>query len=161
MRRGDREVRDPDEIADMIRKHKVCRLGMSLDGKPYVVPLNFGCTLADGRLTLFFHGAKDGRKAAALRANSAVCVEMDGEHALVEGKTACEYGYAYESVICFGTAVFIEGREEKREALSAIMRHQTGRDTDWTFGDAQLDAIAVFKVLVDSVTGKRRYSISN
>ncbi|MCX5882675.1 MAG: pyridoxamine 5'-phosphate oxidase family protein, partial [Deltaproteobacteria bacterium] len=33
---------DPDAIASVIRRSTVCRLAMSDDNQPYVIPMSFG-----------------------------------------------------------------------------------------------------------------------
>ncbi|MFH0778167.1 MAG: pyridoxamine 5'-phosphate oxidase family protein [Candidatus Eisenbacteria bacterium] len=42
MRRSEREIRSRPEIDEIIRGSQVCRLGLALDGRPYVVPVSFG-----------------------------------------------------------------------------------------------------------------------
>jgi nitroimidazol reductase NimA-like FMN-containing flavoprotein (pyridoxamine 5'-phosphate oxidase superfamily) len=42
MRRGDREVTDLATIHAIVRACLVCRVGLAVDGEPYVVPVSFG-----------------------------------------------------------------------------------------------------------------------
>ena len=42
MRRKDKEILDKKEIESIIKKAGVCRLGLSDNNIPYIVPLNFG-----------------------------------------------------------------------------------------------------------------------
>ena len=62
MRRSDREIKDFDSIVAVMQKCDVCRLALNNDGYPYILPLNFGLTVADGRIELYFHGAMEGLK---------------------------------------------------------------------------------------------------
>ena len=62
MRRQDREIKDPEKILSIIAACPYCHLGFSDQGKPYVVPVNFGYTVEDGRTVFYFHGAREGRK---------------------------------------------------------------------------------------------------
>jgi nitroimidazol reductase NimA-like FMN-containing flavoprotein (pyridoxamine 5'-phosphate oxidase superfamily) len=156
MRRADREVTDTDDKLGIIGRCKVCRLGMVDGDEPYMVPLNFGYEYAEGILFLYFHGAREGRKIDILRKNRRACFEMDGEHTLIEGDAACTYSFAYESVIGVGLVEFIEDREEKARSLNLLMRHQTGEDRDFTYDKAPLDRVAVYRLRVESFTGKRR-----
>lgn len=73
MRKSDREITDRSAIDEIIRRCRACRLGLSDEGQPYVVPLNFGY---DGH-ALYFHGAMEGRKIDVIRKNSRVCFEFD------------------------------------------------------------------------------------
>ena len=150
MRRKDREITDRGEIDEIIRRCRVCRLGMSDDGQPYVVPVSFGY---DGRAVLL-HGAPEGRKIEILRKNSRVCVEFDILNEVVTSDQACEWGMAYESVIGFGEADILEGAEEKRRALACIMAQYS--EGDWTFPDDALSKTLVIRVRIDTITGKVR-----
>ena len=60
MRRQDREIKDPEKILSIIAACPYCHLGFSDQGKPYVVPVNFGYAVEDGRTVFYFHGARDG-----------------------------------------------------------------------------------------------------
>jgi nitroimidazol reductase NimA-like FMN-containing flavoprotein (pyridoxamine 5'-phosphate oxidase superfamily) len=73
MRRKDREISDTTLIEDVIGNSLVCRLGMSRNDQPYVVPLCF----AYSNNTLYFHSAGDGLKLEILQHNPNVCVELN------------------------------------------------------------------------------------
>lgn len=154
MRRKDREITDVGEKLKIIDSLKVCRLAMNDDGQPYIVPLNFGYKYEGDKLTLFFHGAKEGRKINVLRADPRVCFKMDGQHQLIENEVASEYSFAFESVIGEGRVEFIEDPQGKAEGLSVLMKHQTGRD--FTFNEKDTENVAVYKVEAAWFTCKRR-----
>jgi uncharacterized protein len=152
MRRKDREVTEPQELMQIIDQCKVCRIGMQDEFGLYIVPMNFGYTYENGQLVLFLHSAKQGRKTDALKANSAVCFEMDCEHNLLTADTACNYGFYFKSIIGNGKAEFIDNIEEKKAALSVLMKHQTGQD--FSFDDKMAGTVTVFKIVADNFTGK-------
>lgn len=152
MRRSDREVTDISELLAIIDACKVCRLALQDNEGLYIVPLNFGYACENGQLTLYFHSAKEGRKIGALVANPAVCFEMDCGHRLIEGENACGYGYSFQSIIGTGTAEFVTNTDEKKKALSLLMKHQTGND--FMFSDADINFVAVFQIKVSEMTGK-------
>lgn len=83
------------------------------------------------RVSVVFHCAHEGRRLDC-GAGSARRVEVDGGHALIEGNSACEYGFHYQSVIGFGRAERVTDPAEKARCLSLLMRHQTGRDFSFT-----------------------------
>jgi len=91
MRRNDRAVDSLTEITSILEDCQVCRLAMCDEDMPYIVPLNFGYTLTDGVLTLYFHCAPEGRKVDILRRNPRVCFEMDIPRELTTGDIACAY----------------------------------------------------------------------
>jgi len=154
MRRKDREVSDPAEIKSIIDKCKVCHLAMAERGRPYVVPLNFGYILEAGRLELFFHSAREGRKIDILRVDNQVCFEMAVEGSLEQVIDPCNSGYFFESVIGFGKVEFIEDPVEKSRALALLMKHQTG--LDFSFTAQQAGGVCVFKVVSRDFSGKRK-----
>ncbi len=154
MRRKDREVSSKEEIKSIIDKCKVCHLAMVDKGLPYVVPLNFGYTLEDNLLTLFFHSAKAGRKLDILKENNAVCFEMACEGRLGHIDNPCDSGYYYESVLGFGHVEFVEDISEKCNALALLVKYLSGQD--FVFTGKQADGVCVFKVVSTDFTGKRK-----
>ena len=154
MRRQDREVKDMNNILNIVSKCKVCRIAMLDKNKTYIVPLNYGYSYNDKALLLFFHSAPEGRKIDLLKSNPDVCFEMDCGHGLVTGDIACKYGYIYESVIGEGKIIFIENEEEKLYALNQIMKHQTETDKDYIFDDSTLRRTIVYKLAVETINGK-------
>ncbi|MFV0392904.1 MAG: pyridoxamine 5'-phosphate oxidase family protein [Coprobacillaceae bacterium] len=153
MRRKDREVTNTNEILEIIKECKVCRLAMQDENGLYIVPLNFGYTYINDTLTLYFHSAKTGRKIKALNKYPNVAIEMDCKHALIESDIACGYGYAYKSIIGSGIVSFINDIEAKKLALSLLMQHQTGKD--FIFTEEMMKPVSVFKVELKTFTGKQ------
>jgi nitroimidazol reductase NimA-like FMN-containing flavoprotein (pyridoxamine 5'-phosphate oxidase superfamily) len=155
MRRSDRELTDIEDKLGIIRRCKALRLALAEQNQPYIVPLNFGFEYTDGILTLYMHGAREGKKVDILNRNKQVCFEMDGAHALIPGKEPAHYSFAYESVIGFGTAEILEKDDEKAHGLNLLMQHQTGEDREYVYTPEQLKATLVFRVRVSSFTAKR------
>jgi uncharacterized protein len=152
MRREDREIREREQIDDIIRRSGVCRLGMVCDGEPYVVPLCFGY---DG-VAVYLHMATEGRKLDALRANPRVCLEWDLPGELLPARAACGWGLAYESVIAYGLAGELTDEVAKTRALACIMAQYAGEGATWTFPPEQLARTVVVRVELTEVTGKGR-----
>ncbi len=151
MRRKDRQVTEKDALRAIIDECKICRIAMQDKDGLYIVPLNFGYSYED-ELILYFHSAKEGRKISSLKENSQVAFEMDCEHRLIEDDNACEYSYSFKSIIGSGKAEFVDEAEEKKKALTLLMKHQTGKD--FSFDDKMAARVAVFKLVADSFTGK-------
>jgi nitroimidazol reductase NimA-like FMN-containing flavoprotein (pyridoxamine 5'-phosphate oxidase superfamily) len=149
MRRKDKEINNVSAIRDIIRNALICRLALSDDNSPYVVPLCFG--YRDN--TLYFHSSPEGRKIEILEKNSNVCFEFDIDHEVVQGEKACKWSMKYRSVIGFGKASFVEDLEEKRKGLDAIMEHYSGRSFDYP--EPALKATTIIKVEIESMTGKQ------
>ena len=62
MRRKDREIQNTEDKIKIIEKCKYLRLGLSENNMPYIVPLNYGYSYENEKLTLYFHCAKEGKK---------------------------------------------------------------------------------------------------
>jgi nitroimidazol reductase NimA-like FMN-containing flavoprotein (pyridoxamine 5'-phosphate oxidase superfamily) len=155
MRRKEREVTDINGIEEILKQCKTCHVAMVDDGLPYLVPLSFGYKFFKGNvLELYFHSAFEGRKLDVLRRNNKVCFEMSHEGEPVHSETPCNSGYYYASVIGFGEVMFIEPADEKGEALSVMVKHQSGRDA--TFTAEQTKSVCVFKIVSTDFTGKRK-----
>ena len=149
MRRKDKEISDESGIKAIIKKAVVCRLGMVNGNKPYLVPLCFGYN----DHVLYFHGALKGQKIDLIRKNPNVCFEFDTVTETIESENACDWSIKYQSVIGFGKAVFIEDSDEKRKALSIIMAQYS--EQQFQFPENMVKATAVFKVEIESMTGKQ------
>ncbi|MDD4779310.1 MAG: pyridoxamine 5'-phosphate oxidase family protein [Tissierellia bacterium] len=152
MRRKDREVKEINELLQIIEECKVLRIALKDDNGLYIVPLNYGYSYENNQLTLFFHSAKEGRKINALKINNDIAFEMDCNHALMEGNVACDYGFKFKSIIGNGKSIEIENNEEKKNALSILMKHQTGKE--FIFDDNMIRNISVFKIIVYNFSGK-------
>jgi nitroimidazol reductase NimA-like FMN-containing flavoprotein (pyridoxamine 5'-phosphate oxidase superfamily) len=148
VRRKDRDVTDTASIEDIIRNSLVCRLGMSRNDQPYVVPLSFGYS----DKTLYFHSAGEGLKLDILQQNPTVCVEFDIDQKVVHGDKPCKWGMHYRSVIGFGQATIVSAPEEKQRALAAIMHQYSGSPYD--FSQAEIKSVTILKVDIRSMTGK-------
>jgi len=148
MRRSDKQISDLTELESIIFSASLCHLSMVDDGKPYVVPLNFG--YANG--ALYFHSAPEGRKIDVIRKNPEVCFNFVGRYDLVTGESACSYSARYTSVIGTGTARIITDREEKGKGLEILMKQYS--DEEYDFTQEKLDGVVVIRVEIGTLIGK-------
>ncbi len=149
MRRNEKQMSDPAEIAVVIAEATVCRIAMCDAGRPYLVPMSFGYRSG----AFYVHCAAAGRKLEILRKNPHVCIELEAGVSLKTGRKACDWGMNYRSVIGFGTVAFLEGAAAKREALDIIMGHYAAGEFVYT--DEVLAKTAVLRVDITALTGKR------
>lgn len=154
MTRREREVTDINEIIKILDKAKVLHLGLVDGDEAYVVPMNYGYTMEDGRLTLYLHGAKKGKKIDLMRANPKVFFEMDCDITPFEGEIACKYGITYSSIMGKGIAEIVEDVEEKKKALSILMKTQTQKDFE--FEDKMTAFVSIIRIDVSQYTAKHR-----
>ena len=152
MRRSDRQITDWNEIVDVLKRSNTIRLGIHNEPYPYVVPLSFGFEDAGGKICIYFHGAKEGLKHTLLEKNNQVCVEADIFHRFAETENSLTT--EYESVIGFGTAELVQG-EEAAKGMDLMCTH-CGYD-GFVYDVKALDFVKIYKITLDSITGKRRF----
>jgi len=151
MRRTDREITDQETIDQIIAAAGVCRLGLSKDDHPYVVPVSFGY---DGN-ALYFHTATQGMKIDFMSANPRICFELDQDVSVVrDEQVACKWGQLFSSVIGFGTVHEITDPPGRLAAMNQVMRHYSGKE--WEFDPETFAQVRLWCITIDQLTGKRR-----
>ena len=150
----ERQVTDPEQIRHILDTGKVLHLGLAVDDEPYVVPMNYGYIMEDGKLTLYLHSAVRGRKLDMIGRNPRVFFAIDCDRMSFEGRVPCQYGLVYSSVMGRGTAQIVEDVEEKKRAMTLLMKTQTGKD--FTFEDRLVSIVAVIRIDVEEYTAKHR-----
>lgn len=154
MTKREYQITDEQELRRILDTAKVLRLGIAVENVPYIYPMNYGYTLEDGKLTLCLHSAVKGNKLDLLRTNPNVCFELDCDNVPFEGKVACQYGLAYHSISGRAKAVLVEDVAEKMEAMSILMKTQTGKD--FSFNERLVSIVAVIRLDVTEYTAKHR-----
>lgn len=149
MRRKDKEINDIKEIESIINRCDVCRIAISENESPYIVPVCFGY---DDNY-LYFHSTADSKKIDMIRKNNRICFEFDIYEDLIKSKNPCDWDVKYCSVIGHGKAFFIEEPEEKRKALDIIAGHYS---TDaFEYQTNSVNNVTVIKVKIEEITGKK------
>ena len=154
MTKRERQVTDPQQIKEILDTAQVVHLGLCVDNEPYVVPMNYGYTMEEGKLTLYLHSAVRGKKLDMIRSNPRVFFEMDCHRKPFEGNLPCQYGLSYSSVMGRGTAHIVEDVEEKKKAMSILMKTQT--DKDFSFEDRLVSIVTVIRIDAAEYTAKHR-----
>ena len=154
MTKRERQVTDPEQILHILDTGKVVHLGLSVNDEPYVVPMNYGYTMEDGKLTLYLHSAVRGKKLDMIRANSKVFFEIDCDRMPFEGRVPCQYGMVYSSIMGRGTATLVEDAEGKKQAMTILLKTQTGKD--FSFNDRLVSIVTVIRIDASEYTAKHR-----
>lgn len=154
MTRRERQIFDIDKILEILDKSKVLHLGLVDGDEPYVVPMNYGYTYENGKLTIWLHGATTGRKLDIIRRNPKVFFEMECDLVPFDGDVACKYGLSYSSLMGKGIATIIEDSEEKQKALSLLMKTQVNKD--FQFNEKLASVVGIIKIEVSEFTAKHR-----
>ena len=157
MRRQDREIKDRSVILDIIHSLPTGHLAMNDAGKPYGVTMNYYSELdADRNAVLYFHGAKEGRKAEILSRDPHVyffAERDDGPKVIARPNGMRSVTNLYVSVAGEGVMVPVEAFEEKRRILLAMANAFSDEPFD-SLPDAVVEMTAVWKLVLNSMTGK-------
>lgn len=151
MRRKDREMSKDFalEVADKC-EYAVLSMTDARNNAPYCVPIS----IVRVQQTVYFHCAKEGEKIDCLRANPQVCLACVGDTHRMPNIFTTEF----ESAILRGTASEVTDAQEKIAALKYLCERHT--PTNMANFDSEvassLDRTAVWKIEIESITGKRK-----
>jgi nitroimidazol reductase NimA-like FMN-containing flavoprotein (pyridoxamine 5'-phosphate oxidase superfamily) len=120
------------------------------EGKPYVIPMNFGF---DGDY-VYLHGSATGKKVDSLKNNPEVCISFSTDHELryVNEEVACSWSMRYRSVLVYGKAEFVEEPDEKVRSLNIVMAHYTERPFEYSA--PSIREVMVFRVKIERIDGR-------
>jgi hypothetical protein len=149
VRRKERAITDRAEIDAILYEGKVMHLAMSLDDRPFLVPLFYAY---DGH-ALYFHSARQGTKIEILKKNPHVCFEVSLGHGVIPSDKACDFEARHRTVIGMGAAVFVEDEQQKRHALDAIVGCFTQKK--FTYPAPMLAQTAIVRIEIESLKGKK------
>jgi len=145
-----KDIIELDELESIIKKCKVCRVGMVEGDIPYVLAMNFGYE----DQTIWLHCAKEGKKVDILKHNNKVCLEFDTDHKLFarHETVACSWRFAYRSVLINGHALFVDDYDEKVRGLSIFMKNYS--DKPFEYSKPSVDNVLIIKIPIESITGR-------
>lgn len=164
MRRKKREVTDADELRSIFERARTAHIGFTDDEGMAIVPMNYGFDwqgpegsdeASHPTCVLWLHSATEGRKASAWTKSPEVAIELEVEHGVTAGDYACAYSYAYESIMARGTVARVDDPADKLHGLERIMAHMAP-GAPVAFSDEAVARVAVWRVDVTRLTGKRR-----
>ena len=149
MRRHEKEITAQGELEQVLWHGQVCHLALADDPLPYLVPLNYG--YQEG--ALYFHSAPHGHKVDLLQRQQQArfCITID--MGIIEAEQACNWGARFTCVMGSGRIEFIDDPEEKQAALQILMAQYS--DQTFTFDAAQVAATRVFRLVIESMSGKQ------
>lgn len=149
MRRQDRAITH-DEALEILENGQYGVLStVAADGKPYGVPLSF-CVVDR---SLYFHCAVEGQKLDNLERNRSVSFCVVGNVQLLPE----QFGTRYQSVVVAGQAEEVFAAD-KQAALEALVHKYSPQFVarGLKYIDAMTPKARVFRITMDTVTGKAR-----
>ena len=147
------EITDEAIINDLIDAASYGTLALSVDNRPYSVPMNF--VQVDSAIC--FHGAKRGRKMQILEQNPYASFSIIESHALIPSyfsateALACPATHFFKSVIIDGSIEQVSASDEKAKIMTALMQKLQPEGKYRPFSDSEyekhLNATAVYRLL--------------
>jgi len=140
-----------NQTENLLKTEPVGRLAtLGEDGFPYITPVHFvymgGC--------IYFHGLAAGSKLANIQKDGRVCFEVERLESLLHDANPCDTNTVYQSAIIMGRAEVVEGLEEKKGVLDAIVAKYTPQHRGREYPENMVKMTAVVRIAVTSCTGK-------
>jgi uncharacterized protein len=139
------------QIEHVLKKALVCRLALSVDNFPYLVPVCFGYD----RDRIYFHSGPGGKKLHMLASNPQVCFELETDVEVIPNSSPCRFSMRYRSVIGEGVAHRLIDEQEKRTGLNAIIRQYGGEPAEYTA--EALAGVEVYAVNIRHMSYKQHH----
>jgi uncharacterized protein len=139
------------EIEEIVKKCQVCHVAMvDHEGKPYIVPMNFGFEAG----VIYLHSSQTGKKIEILKNNPDVCVEFSTDHLLryQNEEVACSWGMRYRSVLVYGKVKFIEDDLQKVNHLNIIMKNYTPKE--FKYNPPSIREVCCWQIEVERFEGR-------
>ena len=139
-----------EEMERILREEVLGYLGLSGDGQPYVVPLNYA--YAAGKI--LFHCGLTGRKLDAIRRNPHVCFTVGRQTGEVRdhaGDPPCHVDS--DSVICYGRARLLDELAEREAALNMFNRRYRPGAPD--LPQERVEQCMAVEITVAEMTGRQ------
>ncbi len=161
MRRAEFDVKDENSINELLESCEYGSLSLISEGKPYVVALNF----VFFENSIFFHGAKEGRKIEAIKSNPNASFLVVKPYSFIpsyfsDTMAACPATQFFASVLFEGKVSFIENGNIKAKVLNALMKKFQSEDSfeEITYEKAMytkmLDKTAIFELKPEHISCK-------
>lgn len=140
----EREITDINEIEDVLRSARVCRIALIDGAYPYIVPMCFGYNITGGNLELYFRCEEKGKKLDLIKENGRAAFEIDRLHEIVASDDACGFAAHYHSITGVGTVEVVTG-VDKITGLNLIMKKYISTPPE-KLSEHALNSVAVLKL---------------
>jgi len=143
-------MKEKAEIEKVLKEIDFGYLGMSYNGKPYVIPMSY----AYHENRIYLHAALKGLKLEYIKNNPQVCFTVAEQQQIIPSTDVCNISVRYRSVIASGKAKLLKEPEEKTAALQ-ILGKKYSTDPNPELDSRKVDAVAVIEIEIEEMTGKR------
>lgn len=157
------EIKDQTMINAVLDNAEYGTLALSIDDKPYAVPVNFVRIEHD----IYFHGALQNKKMKILKQNPSISFSVVENYALivsyfssVDG-LACPATQFFKSVSIDGSTTLVEERNQKIEVFEALMQKHQPEGRYKPFSDQayekSIKATAIVKIRPSMIKAKFKF----
>lgn len=143
-------IQEKAEIEKILNEIEFGFLGLSDNGKPYVIPMSYA--YQDNKI--YLHTGLKGAKLASIRNNPRVCFTVAEQQQLIPGINACDYWVRYRSVVARGRAALLQANDEKMEALQKLAARYSRPGAGLDIDPRRLDITNVIVIDIEEITGK-------
>lgn len=150
MRRAGQQVSEDACKAVLEQEKRAAFSVIGDDGYPYTVPINF---YYDGQENkIYFHGAKEGHKADAIRRCDKVCFTVWNQGFKKEGR----WEWNATSVVVFGRVKLVTDPAVKEEKLRSLASkyYPTADEVEKEMTGPGFGQVQLFAIEVEQMTGK-------
>ncbi|MDE7362225.1 MAG: pyridoxamine 5'-phosphate oxidase family protein [Oscillospiraceae bacterium] len=141
----EREITDINEIENILRASRVCRIALIDGAYPYIIPMCFGYSLTGGKLEIYFRCEEKGKKMDLIKANNNAAFEIDKLRDIVKTDPACGFAAQYQSITGTGTIESITGID-KITGLNLLMKKYFGGTPESKYPEQMLNSFAILKL---------------
>ena len=148
MRRFKQEL-SKQECFEILQKEKRAVLAVyGEEGYPYALPINFYFDAESEKI--YFHSAKEGHKADAIKANPKVCLTV-----YEQGTQKEDWSYYVRSVILFGKASLVEEEATRYVKAKAFgVKYYPSEEEVVEELSKDFARMALYEVSIDHISGK-------
>ncbi len=149
----EREITDINEIEDVLRSTRVCRVALIDGAYPYIVPMCFGYNLTGEKLEIYFRCEEKGKKMDLIKLNGNAAFEIDKLHDIM--KIDYDLGFAahYHSIAGTGTIEVVTGID-KITGISLLIKKYFGGTSESKYSEQMLNSCAILKLTANQLCCK-------
>lgn len=157
------EIKEKEIIYNILDKAEYGTLALSIEDKPYAVPVNFVRIMDD----IYFHGALSNKKMKMLAHNPKVSFSVVENYSLIASYfsstdgLACPATQFFKSVSIDGVTEIIKDRDVKANVFETLMQKHQPEGKYKSFSDNVYDiaikTTAVIKITPESLCAKFKF----
>lgn len=150
MRRHKQQISENDCITILEQEKRAAFSVIGDEGYPYTVPINFYYDKNDNKI--YFHGAKEGHKADALKKCNKACFTVWNQGYKREGR----WEWNVTSAVVFGKVVCIDDMDVKNDKLRLLAEkyYPTQKEIEDEITSPAFASAQLFAIEIEHMTGK-------